>query len=185
MTPIKPFKAASISGVKKLEPPDSHYLLAAEGWLGLGNQIEAFEELERISPQLRVHPDVLELRWQIYAKEKKWEACVDIARAIAKLAPSRPQGWIHLACSLHELKRTKEAKGVLSPVVDKFPEEPVVRYKLACYECQLGNLEEARSLLEKAFESGDANEMKLMALDDPDLEPLWNKIGELCARKKK
>jgi len=165
--------------MKELSAPDLHHLRAAEGWLELGNQIEAFDELERISPQLRVHPDVLELRWQIYAKEKKWEACVDIARAIAKLAPSRPNGWIHLAFSLHELKRTKEAKEVLLPVVDKFPEEPTMRYNLACYECQLGNLEGAKLFLEKAFESGDARQIKLMALHDPDLEPLWKKIGEL------
>lgn len=171
--------------MKELSPPDLLHLRAAEGWLELGNQIEAFEELERISPRLRVQPDVLELRWQIYAKEKKWEAGVNIARAITKLAPSRPHGWIHLAYSLHELNRTKEAREALLPVVDRFSEEPVMRYNLACYECQLGNLEEAELLLERAFESGDAKQMKLMALDDPDLEPLWNKIGELCARKKK
>ena len=165
--------------MKELSPPDLLHLRAAEGWLELGNQIEAFEELELISPRLRVHPDVLELRWQIYAKEKKWEACADIARAIAKLAPSRPHGWIHLAFSLHELKRTREAKEVLLPVVDKFPEESAMRYNLACYECQLGNLEGAKLLLEKTFESGDAKQMKLMALHDPDLEPLWKKIGEL------
>jgi predicted Zn-dependent protease len=118
-------------------------------------------------------------------KEKNWEACINIARALTKLAPALPHGWIHLACSLHELKRTKEAKEVLLPVVDKFPRESTMRYNLACYECQLGNLEEAGLLLERAFESGGAKQMKLMALDDPDLEPLWNKIGELCMRKKK
>src|SRR5450759_509766 len=137
--------------MKPLEPPDSIYLTAAEGWLGLGNQIESFEELERISPQLRAHPDVLEIRWQIYAKEKKWEACVDIARAIAKLVPSHPHAWIHLAYSLHGLTRTKEAKEVLLPVVDKCADENLIRYNLACYECLLGNLKEAKTWLEKAI----------------------------------
>jgi hypothetical protein len=80
-----------------LEPPDSIHLNAAEGWLGLGNPFEANEELEKISPLLRAHPDVSEIRWHICAKDKKWEACVDIARAITNLAPSRPAGWIHLA----------------------------------------------------------------------------------------
>jgi hypothetical protein len=55
----------------------------------------ANDELEEITPQLRAHPDVLELRWQIYAAAKKWEPCVDIAAAITKLAPDRPSGWIH------------------------------------------------------------------------------------------
>ena len=165
--------------MQKLELQDRRYLEAAEGWLGLGNQVEAFEELERITPQMRVHPDVLELRWQIYTKEKKWEACVHIARAITKLAPSLSHGWIHWAYSLHELKRTKEAKDVLLPVVDKFPKEPIMRYNLACYCCQLGNLKESRAWLEKAFELTDENEVKLMALNDHDLEPLWREIGEI------
>jgi hypothetical protein len=65
--------------IKRLEPPDSIHLNASIGWLGLGNHLEANEELEQITPQMRVHPDVLEVRWQICAKEKKWEACVDIA----------------------------------------------------------------------------------------------------------
>jgi tetratricopeptide (TPR) repeat protein len=165
--------------MKPLEPPDSIHLIAAEGWLGLGNQIEAFEELEQISPRLRVHPDVLELRWQIYAKEKKWEACVDIARAIAKLAPSHPHGWIHLAYGLHELKRTKEARDVLIPIVDKFPKEYLMRYNLACYACQLGNLKEAKTWLEKAIDLAGKKDIRLMALNDPNLEPLWREIGEI------
>ncbi len=48
-----------------------------------------------------------------------------------------------------------------------------MRYNLACYECQLGNLKEAREWLKQAFNLGDAKQMKLAALDDPDLQPLW------------
>jgi hypothetical protein len=31
----------------------------------------------------------------------------------------------------------------------------------------------------KAFEMGDSGKQKLMALDDPDLEPLWGEISEI------
>jgi len=41
---------------------------AAVGWLGPGNWQEANEELEKITPAMRSHPDVLEVWWQIYAK---------------------------------------------------------------------------------------------------------------------
>ena len=51
-----------------LEAPDSHHLRAAQGWLELGDWQSANAELENISPQVRVHPDVLEIRWHIYAK---------------------------------------------------------------------------------------------------------------------
>lgn len=43
-----------------LEHPDVHHLRAAQGWLELGNHLEADKELERITPQLRAHPDVLD-----------------------------------------------------------------------------------------------------------------------------
>ena len=51
-----------------MQPPNSHHLEAAQGWLELGNHEEANEELELIDAPLRSHPDVLEARWGIYAK---------------------------------------------------------------------------------------------------------------------
>lgn len=56
--------------MNELEPPDSFHLRAAIGWIELGNCLEANEELENISPSMRVHPDVLNLRWHICAKAK-------------------------------------------------------------------------------------------------------------------
>lgn len=165
--------------MKPLEPPDSIHLEAAEGWFELGNHLEANEELEQITPENRAHPAVLEVRWQIYTKARKWEAALDIASALIRLAPELPLGWVHRSFCLHELKRTEEARDNLLRVVDKFPEDPIMRYNLACYECQLGRLEQAKNWLQKSFELGDARKMKLAALDDPDLEPLWKRIGEI------
>ena len=61
----------------------------------LGNHEEANEELELIDAPLRVHPDVLEVRWLIYQKVENWELCKDIGTALVKLAPERTTGWIH------------------------------------------------------------------------------------------
>jgi hypothetical protein len=77
---------------------------------------------------------------------------------------------------LHELNRTEEARDNLLRVVDKFQNESIMRYNLACYECQLGRLGQASEWLEKAYEVGDAAKLKLMALDDPDLEALWGSL---------
>ncbi len=166
--------------MRRLEPPDSLHLQAAQGWLELGNHLEANEELERIAPSLRAHPDVLTVRWEVYAAAKKWEAALDIAAAIIQLAPEQPVGWIDRSYSLHELKRTAEARDNLLRVVDRFSVSATLRYNLACYECQLGRLEHAKKWLEEAFRlAKDAKKMKLAALDDPDLEPLWKQIGSL------
>ena len=164
--------------MKPLQPPDSHHLEAAQGWLELGNHAEADAELDSIASSLRAHPDVLNVRWGIYAAARKWEAALDIAAALIQLNPEDPLGWVHRSYSLHELKRTAEARDNLLRVVDRFPDDPIMRYNLACYECQLGNLERAKQWLEKAFAIGDAKEMKLAALEDPDLEPLWKEIGK-------
>jgi tetratricopeptide (TPR) repeat protein len=164
--------------MKPLEPPDTIHLLAAQGWLELGNHIEANEELENIAPQLRAHPDVLKVRWEVYAAAKKWEATLDIAAALIQLDPDDPLGWVHRSYALHELRRTAEARDNLLRVVDRFPISATMRYNLACYECQLGRLEQAKQWLEKAFALGDARKMKLAALDDPDLQPLWKEIGK-------
>ena len=98
---------------------------------------------------------------------------------MSNILPDNPWGPFHLAFSLHELKRTKEAYEVLIPVVDKFPEHDLMRYNLACYCCQLGDLKEAMQWLEKAIDLAGKKDIRLMALDDPDLEPLWTKIGEI------
>lgn len=162
-----------------LEIHDQRHLDAAEGWLGLGDWLEANEELERITPKWRAHPDVLAVRYDIYSAANKWELAAEVSRAFTEIVPSVAVGWIHLAYSLHVLKRTQEAWNVLLPVVDKFPTEYIMRYNLACYACQLGDLKAAYQWLEKAIDLADKTEIRTMALDDPDLEPLWKEIAEI------
>jgi tetratricopeptide (TPR) repeat protein len=163
--------------LKLLQPPDSFHLEAAAGWLELGNHLEAHEELACISPKMRAHPYVLEARWKVYAKAKKWEMAADVAQALTIVLPEDSYGWNQWAFSLHELKRTKEAWDVLEPIADQFRNNHVIRYNLACYSCQLGNLKEALRWLEKAIELAGNEDIRTVALDDPDLEPIKNRIG--------
>jgi len=162
--------------MKTLPAPDSHHLRAAEGWLELGEHIEANEELENITPSLRTHPDVLEVRYEIYAKEKCWEACVDIASDIVKLAPDSPFGWIHRSFALHELKRTQEAFDLLLPVANGFSKVWNVPYNLACYSAQLGRLDECQAWFKQAM-AIDEQAVKQAAIDDPDLKPLRDSMN--------
>jgi Flp pilus assembly protein TadD len=71
------------------------------------------------------------------------------------------------------MDRTAEAQEKLRPAAEKFPDNWLVQYNMACYACQLGEIEEARAFLARAIELGDAAKVKLMALDDPDLLPLF------------
>jgi len=161
----------------RLVPPDTFHLEAAQGWLELGNHVEAEAELNKITPRFRAHPAVLEVRWEICARAKKWDAALQIATALVRVAPDHPLGWVHRSFCLYELERTAEAHDKLPRATHKSPEDAIMRYNLACHECRLGRLEQARHWLQKAFEVGDPQRIKLMALDDPDLKPLWRDIG--------
>lgn len=159
-----------------LVPPDSHYLSAAIGWLELGNADEAALELDQISAGAQLDPDVLEVKWTLSAKQENWERCIEIARSLSKISPLEAFGWIHLSYSLHELKRTKEAYDNLKHVLQKFPNEWLMCYNMACYACQLGNLDEAERWLKAAsMKKNDEKGIKRMAESDPDLSPLFKK----------
>jgi hypothetical protein len=164
--------------MKSIEPPDLHHVRAAMGWLELGNHAEATEEFQQIAPALQVHPDVLEIRWQICAMAMDWESCVDIASVIVELAPERPFGWIGRAYSLRRVEGggSMAAFMTLFPVVYEFPAEPMIPFGLSCYTCQMGRLEDARAWLHRALAvasvTGTKKRLKQMALEEPDLEPL-------------
>jgi hypothetical protein len=161
-----------------LEPPDTHYLLHAIGWLELGSVSEAKGELEHVRTSFQMHPDVLEVRWMICAEERQWEEGLSVARALLHSAPERPSGWLHQAYALRRvydggLQRAWEA---LLPAFEKFPRVEIVAYNLSCYACQMNQLDSARLWLKRALSIGNRERVKQRALDDTDLEPLWTEI---------
>lgn len=150
--------------MRSLEQPDTFHLSAAIGWLGLGKWQEANEELEKITPGLRAHPDVLEVRLEIYSKAGKWDITAEIARALVKIRPNDPQLWISLAYATRRMPNggIPLAKMILAKAQPLFPKEPLIAYNLACYECQIGNWKVAWKWLESAFDLGDLKKVKLM-----------------------
>jgi Flp pilus assembly protein TadD len=159
--------------------PDQHFVRAAEGWLELGDSMEAARELRRLTPATLGHPDVLEIRWRLHAARGQWESALDVARLVTHVAPDRPSGWIHQSYTLHEMKRTAEALQLLLPVAEQFPKESIIAYNLACYACQLGDFPGAKIWLERASRIRGKLPLKEMALDDPDLAPLLEFIRKL------
>jgi Flp pilus assembly protein TadD len=163
----------------KLESLARHQLNAATGWLELGNLREARAELLRIPPAAQEHPEVLELHWRICAEEKDWSTALAVARQLVHAAPGEATGWIHQSYCLHELKRTEEARTQLLGVATQFSRISTVAYNLACYACQLGQLDEARRWLDRAITLIGKQRVKAMALADPDLVPMREEIREL------
>jgi predicted Zn-dependent protease len=163
--------------MKPLPHAEILQLEAAEGWLMLGNPLEANEELEKIPSHFRYHPAVLAIRWQVFAAAQMWEAAWVISKALCETLPDVAEAWICQANTLRKFRGAREAYNLLTNVVDQFPGEPVMRYNLACYASQLGRWDNACQWLGKCFDMKDSFPLKLAALYDPDLRPLWEKVG--------
>jgi predicted Zn-dependent protease len=142
--------------LEPLTPSALPYLHAAEGWLELRMPHEANEELEKIAPRLGAHPDVLEMRWRIYAAAERWDACLDLAAAVTKLDPRRRSGWFHHATTLQKLGRPTEAREVLLSALDSLGDDSATFYELARLCCVLHRVEEARAWLGKDESKGAA-----------------------------
>jgi tetratricopeptide (TPR) repeat protein len=157
----------------QLEPPDTHFLSGAEGWMELGDYDSALAELELISPDYRRHFDVLQVRWHIHNRMQDWDRCLNISLQMIEAQPEMPQGWINHGNALFYLERFEEAFNLLVPMLKRFPHDEAIPYNLACYKCQSGAIQEAREWLECALKVGDSKRVKNMAVNDPDLTPLW------------
>jgi hypothetical protein len=157
---------------------DQEHLNSAIGWLELGNQEEANEELEKISSAMRSHPDVLEARWLVYVLADMWEGALVISKALTEVSPERAQGWLCHAECLRRCHGTQAAWEFLLPASLRFLNEPMFPYTLACYACQMRDYGEAEEWLRKALEQG-GDKIKSQALENPDLEPFWERLQEL------
>lgn len=167
--------------VQPLSSPDSAHLKAAEGWLDLGNLLEADAELDQIAAENRAHPDVLQLRWRIYAAAGRWHACLDIATALTAMVPERRFGWVHRAFTLRKLDRPQEALAVYAEAIERLGMSPTLALGLACCHAKLGDMVETKRCLELALDLSEDKEtqkrLKLKALEEPDLEPFWKRLG--------
>lgn len=166
----------------ELPHPNKAYFDAAIGWLMLGLPEDALHELERMTPPGRLHPDVLELEWALQAQANRWTEARVVAEALTRVAPERPFGWIHLAYCLRRIPGggLESAWSVLRPAYDRFPQEKIIPYNLACYAAQMGHLDDAWKWLLTAVEvAGNSLEIKSLALADSDLDPLKDRIKEL------
>ena len=154
--------------------PDAHYIAAAEGWLDLGNPVEAMSELEHVSPVLRMHPEVLLIEWHLRAKSRDWRPCLVLAHRVTERLPKDPRGWVALARTFYLCGEVPKAYKVAVSKVDLFPRSWPLLYDTARYACLLGKRRQAEQFLRLAMAAGDKRSIKSRAQSDPDLELLWN-----------
>jgi Flp pilus assembly protein TadD len=169
--------------MKPLKPPDRFHVEAAQGWLELGNPVEAEHELERISVVHRSHPEVLRIRWRIRAQAQDWKASLRIARRLKAIDPIHSFAWLHEAQSLEQLGRTSEARQVILSAIERCGSSPALSLYMAHLSAvQQQGESEARIWFSKAIDMARDSEtldgLRLRALKDPSLEAIWTQLQE-------
>ena len=162
-----------------LELPDRQYLRAAQGYLELEMYSEAAEELGKIDPTCLAVPEVLLVRLWVYAGLQDWGMMQSVAKRLSNYDPKNVQWAISAAYAARRAESIHAAKSILTKALELHPDEPAIHYNLACYECQMGNLSDAKKHLMQATKADV--KFRAMALDDPDLEPMWSEIARLEA----
>src|SRR5688572_27953480 len=155
------------------------HLNAAEDWLDRGNAQEPRGELKRISAAFRDHTDVIVVRFLMNAVLRPWDPALNIARVLMRVAPERLTGSVATANALHGFNQSQRAMNTLVSLSDRFPDNSTVPYHLACYSARLGKVGEACDWLKRALRIDGSKELKLMALRDPDLSPIWENVDTI------
>jgi predicted Zn-dependent protease len=154
---------------------DDHYkmgLMAAEGYLELGMPEEALREFQNLPCDVKLGVEGLTLLMEIHRAEEEWEAMESVAERIWEAEPENVTHWIDWALALRLSNSPSSARVLLLEALEKFPEEAIVHYHLACCECQLGNLPSAREHLMESKKR--CRICRVLALtDEGELQPIW------------
>jgi hypothetical protein len=147
-------------------------LLAAEGYLELGMTADAFREFESLPPSARTGIEGLTLLMEIHRAEEEWEAMESVAARLWEAEPENVDHWIDWALALRQSDSVGSARVLLLEAVERFPDEALLHFHLACCECRLGNISEARRHLLESKKRCRVCRV-LMLTDEGDLEPFW------------
>jgi tetratricopeptide (TPR) repeat protein len=158
-----------------LEKSGQQLVRSAHGYIELGMFEEANAELEEIDSFCRHLPEVLLARLAIYHGLKKWELLAVVAKKLVEWNPKEPGFFVELAYATRRAESIHAAHAILTRAAGLHPADATIEFNLACYEAQMGSLDRAKAHLKRATEI-DAR-FRLMALDDPDLEPIWASLS--------
>ena len=158
----------------QFELEDQQRIIAAQGFLELGMPLDANAEIEQLAPDLRHLPEVLAVRAGIYRALHKWELMQVVAQRLAQHEPNESQWTVWWAYATRRADSILAARRILAEAVERNECVAIFHYNLACYDCQLGDLDSAKAHLRRAFEL--RRDYRLKALDDDDLRLLWESL---------
>ncbi len=157
---------------------EQRILTAATGYMELGMPAEAAAEIECLPPEMRAETNILKFRLGIYTAAQSWPLVEAIAHELAKREPEDPEWWVAWAIAARRVNGAAAAKSILLDAERKHPENASIHYNIGCYACQMGDNGEAKRRVSNAIHFD--SRFRAMALDDPDLTPLWDQIAQLA-----
>jgi Tfp pilus assembly protein PilF len=98
-----------------------------------------------------------------------------VAAKLVGWNPGEPDYFVNLAYAQRRAESIEVAHQTLKRAAGLHPNDGTIQFNLACYDAQTGNPERAKEHLRRATEID--SKFKLMALEDPDLEPLWGQLS--------
>jgi lipopolysaccharide biosynthesis regulator YciM len=147
----------------------------AEGYLALGLHDEAAEALDEITGEERDATPVLVMLLGVHNERGDWARAAETGAVLCEREPRVAGFWIQWAYATRRHASIEHARTILLRGLGMHPREAIFHFNLACYEAQLGHLDDARSFLETACHL-DATFTDL-ARSDADLEPLHKELG--------
>jgi predicted Zn-dependent protease len=150
---------------EKIEP--------AYGYHGLGLHHDAWTVLDDLSPEEKTHPLVALLRLDILLALHRYDDAVALGTGACRQWPILDGFFFKTATALMHLGDHAKAKDLLLAGPESLPKKAIYWYDLACCQCKLGEVDQAKKSLSECFNRDDS--LRAPALDDPDLEPIWHR----------
>ena len=154
-----------------LSPNDQLRLNTAAGFLQIGELMDAWNELEEISPLNRAKTEVLTVRLAVCRGLKNWELAEEVARTLIKREPHSIINVVALAEVMSQREGPVAAAAIYEFAIDRFPDFAPLQVSLAVELVKAGQIEGAKRAVKKACELDP--DLKAVVLDHPGLEAIW------------
>jgi predicted Zn-dependent protease len=149
---------------------------ATQGFCELKMWNEAWEELETLPPGARANPSVLNTRVHILMCMERWGDALELVEGMLARGATDPALLVIGSKAARMVKDFAKAKALLLRGESELSGTGTFHYRLACAECQLGDLDAAKRRLERAF-ALDA-ELRAPSHEEPDLALLWALLSD-------
>lgn len=147
----------------------------ADGYMDLKMWDQALAELNKVPPEDEDSIAYRHIRLRLAIETEDWTTSTKLVIELQQALPEEPAFWVQRAYVARRAESIQVARTILCDALSRFPQTPVIPFNLACYECQLGELQLAHEYLQAAFALDPS--YRDLALCDEDLEPLWGDLN--------